>query len=34
MKLKKKKFCCHKVRVLLGHVDLAKVLVSKKISFG
>ena len=32
--IEKNKFCCHKAPVLLGDADLAKVLISKKISFG
>ena len=30
----KNKFCCHKVPIFLKDVDIEKVLVSKKISFG
>ena len=34
LKLKKKIFCCQKTPIFLGDVDIEKVLVSKKISFG
>ena len=34
IEIEKNKFYCHKTPIILGDVDIEKVLVSKKISFG